>query len=443
MIKKNLALAITAALITSPVVQAESQAQEAEWGIAAMWRTANVPFDTKGGDTTVSTFIPMMFFKNDYVFLDGTMAGAHLYKTDDKQLEFNAITRMRHIDIPADEQNAVGGDTADYGLQMRYNFDPVWHYDAELMTDGEDRFHANFRLQGLLDYGDLEVRPNVTLRFKDADFNTQYYGTYRDTVDNLGGGVDYAMGVDARYHVTSNLYLLGSTNIRMLDNQAYHSSVIKERFEGEVFVGVGFFNEKKKSTSKAKQVNRDISTKPYVRVAHGWASPSDMGDILTFNGKRDPYNNQVSSVFYGHPLTDELFGLPLDIYLSPGIAHHWSSEVQNGATEFVTLIKAYYTIEWPIKMRLGVGNGLSYIDNITYIEQQEMDKKEKRASHLMNYIDISYDLSIGSLIRKPELEDLWLGYSLHHRSAIFEASSQFGRIKGGSNYSTVYLQYHF
>jgi outer membrane protein len=385
----------------------------------------------------------MMFFKNDYVFLDGTMAGAHLYKTDDKQLEFNAITRMRHIDIPADEQNAVGGDTADYGLQMRYNFDPVWHYDAELMTDGEDRFHANFRLQGLLDYGDLEVRPNVTLRFKDADFNTQYYGTYRDTVDNLGGGVDYAMGVDARYHVTSNLYLLGSTNIRMLDNQAYHSSVIKERFEGEVFVGVGFFNEKKKSTSKAKQVSRDISTKPYVRVAHGWASPSDMGDILTFNGKRDPYNNQVSSVFYGHPLTDELFGLPLDIYLSPGIAHHWSSEVQNGATEFVTLIKAYYTIEWPIKMRLGVGNGLSYIDNITYIEQQEMDKKEKRASHLMNYIDISYDLSIGSLIRKPELEDLWLGYSLHHRSAIFEASSQFGRIKGGSNYSTVYLQYHF
>lgn len=65
---------------------------------------------------------------------------------------------MRFIDIPEDEQNAVGGDTADYGLQMRYNFDPVWHYDAELMTDGDNRFHANFRLQGLLDYGDLEVR---------------------------------------------------------------------------------------------------------------------------------------------------------------------------------------------------------------------------------------------------------------------------------------------
>ncbi|MGR5297598.1 MipA/OmpV family protein [Vibrio mediterranei] len=443
MIKRNLALATAASLCTTPVVLAEESAQEADWGIAAVWRTANIPFDTKGSDTTVSTFIPMMFFKNDYVFLDGTMAGAHLYKTDDKELELNAIARMRFIDIPADEQNAVGGDTADYGLQMRYNFDDAWHFDTELMTDGHNRYHANFRLQGMLDYGDLELRPNVTLRYKDADFNTEYYGTYRGTTDSLSGGMDYAMGVDAKYHVVSNLYLVGATNIRMLDNQAYHSSVINERFEGEVYFGVGFFNEKKKSTSKAKQVRRDIGAKPYVRVAHGYASPSDMGDILTFNGKRDPYNNQVTSVFYGHPLTDELFGMPLDIYLSPGIAHHWSSEVQGSGTEFITLIKAYYTFNWPVKMRLGVGNGLSYIDNITYIEQEEMNNKDKRASHLMNYIDISYDISIGSIIGKPELEELWLGYALHHRSAIFEASSQFGRIKGGSNYSTFYLQYHF
>jgi outer membrane protein len=41
------------------------------------------------------------------------------------------------------------------------------------------------------------------------------------------------------------------------------------------------------------------------------------------------------------------------------------------------------------------------------------------------------------------MNDLWFGYSLHHRSAIFETSSAFGRIKGGSNYNSLYLQYHF
>ncbi|MFA0088038.1 MipA/OmpV family protein [Vibrio sp. 10N.261.51.F12] len=441
MIKKNLALGV-AVILGSP--SAANAAQEAEWGIAAVWRTANIPFETQSEDSTVSTFIPMMYFKNDYVFLDGMTAGAHLYKTDDKQFELNAITRLRFIDIPADEQNAAGGDTLDYGLQLRYNLDETWHLDTELMTDNEFRKHANLRLQGTLDYGDLELKPNVTLRYKDSGFNTEYYGSYNGYSQDINGAFDYAMGVDAKYHVVSNLYMLGSTNIRMLDNAAYHSDVIKDRFEGEVYLGFGFFNEKKKTTtSKAKQHSRDISTKPYVRVAHGYASPSDMGDILTFNGKRDPYNNQVTSIFYGHPLTDELFGLPLDIYLSPGYAHHWSSEVQETGNEFVALIKAYYTFNWPVKMRLGVGNGVSYIDNVTYIEQQEMDKKEKRASHVMNYIDISYDVNIGSIFRKPKWEALWLGYSLHHRSAIFEASSQFGRIKGGSNYSTVYLQYDF
>ncbi|MDF5089150.1 MipA/OmpV family protein, partial [Vibrio parahaemolyticus] len=39
--------------------------------------------------------------------------------------------------------------------------------------------------------------------------------------------------------------------------------------------------------------------------------------------------------------------------------------------------------------------------------------------------------------------NMWVGYSLHHRSAIFESASQFGRIKGGSNYNTIYFQFEF
>jgi len=37
----------------------------------------------------------------------------------------------------------------------------------------------------------------------------------------------------------------------------------------------------------------------------------------------------------------------------------------------------------------------------------------------------------------------WLGYSIHHRSAIFESAQHFGRIKGGSNFQSVYLQWHY
>ncbi len=55
--------------------QSALAAQEENWGIAAMYRTASIPFDTQGGDQTVSTFVPMMFFDNEYVFIRGIEGG--------------------------------------------------------------------------------------------------------------------------------------------------------------------------------------------------------------------------------------------------------------------------------------------------------------------------------------------------------------------------------
>jgi outer membrane protein len=77
---------------------------------------------------------------------------------------------------------------------------------------------------------------------------------------------------------------------------------------------------------------------------------------------------------------------------------------------------------------------------------EEVDLEEKgyeNGSQLMNYLDVSLDVNIGDTFNARSLDNLWLGYSLHHRSAVFESSSMFGRMKGGSNYNTVYLQWHF
>ena len=52
-------------------------------------------------------------------------------------------------------------------------------------------------------------------------------------------------------------------------------------------------------------------------------------------------------------------------------------------------------------------------------------------------------MNLGDLFHIKAMDDIWLGYSLHHRSGIFGTSSMFGRIKGGSNYNTISLQYHF
>lgn len=434
--KQNQYKALTALL--AMVVSCPSLAtQEQEWGIAAMYRTTSIPFDTAGGDQTVSTFVPMMFFENEYVFVDGIEGGVFLYNTEESDWRVSALTRMRFIDIPQSAQNANEGDTADFGVQLQYKIDDTWSFDSELMTDDDLQFHSNFRLNGQYEFGDWELSPRVTIRYKDADFNSQYYAFKDVTGESIGAGVDVNLGIDIRYHVISNLYLLGSTSVTRFDDNAFNSSIIEDRYQGEFYLGFGLFNDK---TAPKKP---ELSNKPYLRVAHGWATPSNIGDIMKLNSEKDKYNNQLTSVFYGHPLTDEVFGVPIDIYFTPGIAHHWSSKVQSSSTEYIAAIKAFYTFDWPVKWRFGVAEGLSYIDSITYIEQTEMDEKGYTASHLLNYLDFSFDINVGDVVNQSDLENVWVGYSLHHRSAIFENASQFGRIKGGSNYNTIYIQYEF
>ena len=90
-----------------------------------------------------------------------------------------------------------------------------------------------------------------------------------------------------------------------------------------------------------------------------------------------------------------------------------------------------------------MAEGLSYINQVTYIEGSKLEEDGYKPSKLMNYLDFSADVNIGDLFHIQSLDSLWFGYSLHHRSAIFESTSAFGRIKGGSNYNSIHFQWHF
>jgi outer membrane protein len=412
---------------------------EADWGIAGYFRSASIPFSSEYGDESVQSFVPMLYYHGDYAFIDGLEGGLHLYADQGIDHQLNLLIRARFIDIPRAAQNEAGGDTADFGLQYTHAIDQQSYLDYELMSDSSGHFHANLRLGHDLKWDDWAINTALTARYKSADFNSTYYSLTDYSAETIGAGVDLNASADIKYHVASNLYLLGKAGVTYLDSNAYHATVVKDRWQGEAYIGIGFFND----DSSPSSTRNELDTTPYIRIAHGWATPSDMGEILTFNTEKDPYNNQLSSVFYGYPVSNSLLGLDIDSYITSGLVHHWTSSVQSQSTEYVVAVKAYYTFEWPTRWRMGVAEGLSYIDRPTYIESSEMEEKGYTSSNLLNYIDISLDVNLGELSGMNGLNHLWLGYSLHHRSAIFESSSLFGRIKGGSNYNTIYLQYDF
>ncbi|MFV1982841.1 MAG: MipA/OmpV family protein, partial [Thiohalomonadales bacterium] len=252
-----------------------------------------------------------------------------------------------------------------------------------------------------------------------------------------GNGFDLSVGGTVRYHVISNLYLLGRVTLTMFDKATYQSSTISSPTEDEIYLGFAFFED------KTRKKQKKLKSKQYLRLAHGWATSTNMGEILSGGTVSDEFNNQLTSLFYGIPVSDTFFGINMPIYFTPGIVAHHKSSVQPRLAEYVVAIKLFYTIKWPTKWRVGVAEGLSYTSEITYIENKEMVEKGYRPSNLMNYVDLSLDIELGDLFNSKSMKNWWLGYSMHHRSAIFESSAAFGRIKGGSNYNSVTLQYHF
>ena len=407
--------------------------QEQTWGLGVLFRNAEIPFDTEADNVT--SFVPMMFYQGETFFIRGTEGGAHIYQNQDWQ--FNAMARMRFFDIPAEYQNEVQGDTIDLGFQARKSFSENSFFDVELFSDLEGNPYANLSQSWYFQHDSWEFMPKVSARYKSASFNSHYYALAEKTEQKIGAGIEVNAGVETRYHVASNFYLLASVNATMLDKNAYNSTAVNQRWQSEAYLGFAFFND------ISKPQKSELTNHGYLRLAHGWATPSNMGDILRGDSVKDEYNNQLSSIFYGLPLTDNLFSLPLDIYLTPGFVWHWNSAVQDSEQEYVLAIKAYYTIKWPVRWRIGLAEGLSYVSDVTYIEAIEMEEKGYRPSELMNYIDISFDINLGDVFNVKALNETWLGYSMHHRSSIFEKASQFGRIKGGSNYNTVYIQFDF
>ncbi len=407
--------------------------KRSQWGLGISYRSATIPY-ANVTENSVTSIVPMMFYQGEHFYINGLEAGLHGWKNKNWQL--NALVRTRFFDVPSEYQNAAGGDTADFGFQVKHDFQNTYYAQSDLMFDDEARFHAIATLGKKIHTPKYVLNSSLSARFTTSRFNSRYYGLEGLIPSGaaLGKGLDFSATLKGRYHLISNLYLLGGASITYLNKAVKNSPTIHSPWQSEIFAGIGFFNDKAQHGAKTHDL------KPYLRLAHGFATSSNMGDILAGNTVTDPHNNQLSSLFYGYPLSNELFGLSIDLYLTPGLAWHWSSDVQDPSVELITAIKAYYTVNWPFKWRLGVAEGLSYINDITYIENKELREKGYKPNALLNYIDLSLDVNIGDMLNIKKLENTWLGYSMHHRSAIFETSSQFGRMKGGSNYNTFYLQ---
>ncbi len=192
----------------------------------------------------------------------------------------------------------------------------------------------------------------------------------------------------------------------------------------------------------------DVDGNKYIiRPLYGIATPSDLGDLLTFKDlKKDPNDGKIAGIQVERYVYKRPYDFPVNITLQSSFITHFNS-YSGEETDYYTNdnsyeinfgIKVYWT-EFPwdkyVRTRLGVSEGLSYTSNITNLERY--NQYNQKNSNYLNYIDVTLSFNAKDITRINELEDTYIGIGLSHRSGIF---GTINGVDGGSNNVTFFFE---
>ena len=178
-----------------------------------------------------------------------------------------------------------------------------------------------------------------------------------------------------------------------------------------------------------------------LRIGGGYASFSNLGEIFLFDYDNFEGDTSVLNLDGGWRFVENMKGLPFDWYLKGGLSYFNEKDLQDDIYEATLYVKVYYKYDFmDNRIRIGLGEGLSWASAIPMIELERAKVSDKKVAKFLNYLDISFDFELGKLINVESLNDLYIGYTIKHRSGVF---GLFSRVKGGSNYQMFTIEKNF
>jgi hypothetical protein len=186
-----------------------------------------------------------------------------------------------------------------------------------------------------------------------------------------------------------------------------------------------------------------------LRVHWNKSSETDLATVVIGDYDASPESNYLIGATYGYQYSDTLFTLPLEMTANVGLQYLDERGYQSDGYGLTAFIKAHYTwkLPWTDKrIRLGLGEGLSYVTRIPVSEQRDFARKGAESEKLMNYVEWTIDLPLRQfeplrgLFEGGALEEMSLGFLVWHRSSVFGIFSETG---GGVNFMGFSLEARF
>lgn len=177
-----------------------------------------------------------------------------------------------------------------------------------------------------------------------------------------------------------------------------------------------------------------------LRVHWNKSSETDLATVVVGDYDASPESNYLLGATYGYQYSDTLFTLPLEMTANLGVQYLDERGYQDDGYGVTAFIKAHYRWELPWtdkQVRLGLGEGLSYVSRIPMSEVRDFAKKGAESEKLMNYLEWTIDVPLRQfeplhgLFAGGAIEEMSVGFLVWHRSSVFGIFSETG---GGVNF---------
>jgi outer membrane protein len=459
----RLALAVTGALTTVLAVapaRADSDVtvikrgllpeRDSRWGLGVGVRLETSPYREQ---PPIRDLVPILSYEGERVYLRGTRAGLRVIDRDGFKLE--AIGQFRLTGYRGAEGSLLEGMSRarsfDMGLTAIWPT-PLGDFTVEALTDtsnAHDGEELSIGWGRTWESGRLRWRPMISVNRFSKDLANYYFGVRPDEARpdrpayTANPSTNVRFSVDALYPITTNGYLYGSAGVNYFDDEIAGSPIVVGRAQWNTYFGYLYRFGNGSVRADGGEAGPPESTKWSLRVARGWnAEASLLGIIPGGDLSLSPERTGVINLEFGKLLDERFNGWPVDIWVKGSYTRYLEQGLQPDFNGYQLYIKGFYFLPWSkwVKTRFGMGQGLSWAEQIPYLEARSIESKNPNTSRLLNYLDVSIDVSIGDLIRWNKLKDTYLGFVVIHRSGVFGFSDIFGGVDGGSNYNSVYIE---
>ena len=417
-----------------------------------LWGTRFARSAYEGGERE-EDFLPTPLYESKHLSLQATRAAL---KLDLGAWDTEVFVQRRHEGFALDRvPTSMTGmaqreRSADLGLYLNFRLGEgsLWSQvtrDINGASHGSE-LRAGYRYERWWQ-GRLRVRPYIVAALRDSRLNDYYYGvrpeeaTPERAAYEPGAGLDVELGVQAAYRMAQRWQLVAGLALERPSAGVQDSPITVDGMRPSATLGVLY--------SFATDPLPYGERRPLiVRVMLGEATECGFLRIvaLTCTGRhqRDPTN--IAALEIGEMLLRGLNGWPVDFAFFFGFLWHEERDLQPDFWQIQGYIKTYYYgFPWRerVRTRLGFGAGAAYAMLIPFPEARDQAERGRDTSHLLFYMDPTFDVNLGDLTRSRSLRDTWLGLGVSHRSGIFGWNSAFNNVNGGSNYIYGFLETSF